>query len=361
MKLSAILLALLLAGSGAEPIAAGEIEHAVVFKTRTMGTVASLTLVTADSAAVADLAYEALLSLHHTDSLMTNWTETSETARVNRLAGTQEVVLDQEFNRVLTLAGQVGEASAGAFDVTVEPLVRLWGFLAGRPAVPAQQDITAALVPTGWRQLAHDGRAGTLRFRHPDTRIDLGGIAKGYGVDRVAENLRGAGVADALIDLSGNMIAMGAPPDRTGWTLGIQDPAGRFDYLARLRLHDEAVATSGNYLQYVVDPEDPHSRRYGHILDPRTGWPADGMASVTVIAADAATADAWATAFIVLGEQEARTVAAEHAELKVILIERVNKRSRVTDRSQVIWVEEILRGEFVLREGLDESIQVRFF
>ena len=121
------------------------------------------------------------------------------------------------------------------------------------------------------------------------------------------------------------------------------------------RLQDEAVATSGNYLQYVMQPGDPGSRRYGHILDPRTGWPADGMASATVIAADAATADAWATAFIVMDDQQALAVAQKHEELKVVLIEQV------VDNIQVIWVEEALRGHFFIKQGLGETVQIRYF
>jgi thiamine biosynthesis lipoprotein len=339
----------------AGPTWAAGAPRSVTFRTRTMGTVASLTLVAADSAAVADLAFKALLSLHHTDSLMTNWTETSETARVNRLAGSETVVLDPEVNQVLAVAARVGASSSGSFDITVEPLVRLWGFLAGEPAVPDQEAITAALVQTGWRQLEYDSRAATIRFLHPDTRIDLGGIAKGYGVDRAGRILWDAGVSNALIDLSGNMVAMGSAPGKTGWVLGIMDPAGRHDYLGRLDLQNEAVATSGNYLQYVMKPGDPGSRRYGHILDPRTGWPADGMASATVIAADAATADAWATAFIVMDDQQALTLAKQHAELKVVLIEQA------VDRIQVIWVEEALRGHFSLKQGLGETVQIRYF
>jgi len=327
----------------------------ITFQTRTMGTTAALTLVTRDSAAVADLAYDALINLHHTDSLLTNWTKTSEVARVNRLAGVQTVTLAPEINDVLTVAAEVGRASGGLFDVTVEPLVRVWGFLGGEPKVPAQDVIDRALAPVGWQQLQFDPQLATLRFKHPQTRIDLGGVAKGYGVDRVAALLRQAGVTNALIDLSGNMVALGDAAGKTGWTIGIMDPAGRHDYLGRLVLHDEAVATSGNYFQYVMDPGQPDSRRYGHILDPRTGWPAAGMASATVIAAEATSADAWATALIVATPDEARRLAKAHVELRVVLVEPV------TAASQVIWVEEDLRADFVLRQDLPASITVRYF
>jgi thiamine biosynthesis lipoprotein len=354
MKNALLFVTLLLALQTSGCTAAAE-PRSVTFRTRTMGTVAALTLVTADSASVADLAYGALLSLHHTDSLLTNWTETSEVARINRRAGRETVTLDAEANRVLTVAAAVGAASSGAFDITVEPLVRLWGFLDGTPAVPEPAAITTALTPVGWSRLQHDAAAGTLKFLHPATRIDLGGVAKGYGVDRVAEILRDAGVANALIDLSGNMVALGAAPGKPGWTLGIMDPADRDAYLARLSLRDAAVATSGNYLQYVMQSTDRGTIRYGHILDPRTGWPAAGMASATVVAPDAATADAWATAFIVLDARQARALAQAHPELHVVLVEPA-----MADL-QVIWVEEALRDDFTLPEDRLHATQVRYF
>ncbi len=335
-------------------MAAGEI-RAVTFRTRTMGTIGSLTLVTADSVSVADLAYEALLSFHHTDSLMTNWTRTSETARINRLAGSEVVVLNPEINQVLGVAGRVWEASGGAFDITVEPLVRLWGFLEGNPHVPQQDAITAALARVGWEQIDHDSQSGTIRFLHPATRIDLGGIAKGYGVDQVVDILRASGVANALVDLSGNMFAVGEGPAGRGWSLGIMDPEKQHEYLGRLLLKDEVLATSGNYLQYVMNPGSQDDKRYGHILDPRTGWPAEGMASATVVASNAADADAWATAFIVMETGQALRVAEERRDLKVVLIEQA------ADHLQVIWVEEALRRNFMIKEGLEETVEVKYF
>ncbi|MCB1184018.1 FAD:protein FMN transferase [bacterium] len=338
------------------PAGAADAPRRIDFRTRTMGTTATLSLVTADSAAVADLAYRALLSLHHTDSLMTNWTDTSETARINRLAGRETVRLDPEVAQVLAVAARVGRESGGAFDLTVEPLVRLWGFLAGQPAVPDSAAIAAARRRVGWEHLDLDAAAGTLRFTTPDARIDLGGVAKGYGVDRVAGLLRQAGVRDALIDLSGNMVALGHAPGRNdGWVLGVLDPEGSGEHLATVGLGDGAIATSGNYLQYVMADMGGRPRRYGHILDPRTGWPAQGVASATVIAPDATTADAWATALVVLPPDEARAVARAHPELQVILV------AHPADGVQVIWVEEDLRPRVDLNPRAAARCELRSF
>ncbi len=323
----------------------------VAFRTQTMGTWATLTLVTTDSVAVADLAYRALLALHRVDSLMSNWTQKSEVARINRGAGRGTVHVHPEVATVLSHAQRVTRESDGAMDITVEPLVRLWGFLGGTKRVPTQAEITQALRSVGPDKLRFDAGSGTLRFTDRETRIDLGGIAKGYGVDRVAEILRHSGTTDALIDLSGNMVAIGNAAGKKGWSVGIRDPSGARPYLATIRLHDEAISTSGNYEQFV----DVDGKRYGHIIDPRTGWPAEGLVSVTVVSATATMCDAWDTGLFVLGSQKARAIAKAHDEFAIVVVE---PRS---DGGTIVWVEESLRSRFTVESGTTGTISVRFF
>jgi thiamine biosynthesis lipoprotein len=283
---------------------------------------------------------------------MTNWTDTSETARINRLASREVVILDPELNHVLRVASKVGAKSGGAFDISVEPLVRLWGFLDGKPRVPQQAEINQVLQLVGWDQLEYSSREATIKWQQPGTRIDLGGVAKGYGVDRVSKIILGSGQSDALINLSGNMMAMGSAPGKEGWLLGIMDPAQKEVSLGRVRLMNQAIATSGNYIQYIDGAE---GKKYGHILDPRTGWPVEEVASATVITYSAVYADAWATAFVVLGLAEAKKIAAAHPELQVILIEQP------TDAKQTIWVEKSLRESFSIQPALSSRLTVKFF
>ncbi len=325
--LAAVALAVVL--GAAAHAAAGPDARAVPYRTRTMGTWATLTLVTPDSAASADLAYTALMSLHRTDSLMTNWTTTSEVARVNRVAGQAPTVADPEVFAVLARAREVSIASGGAFDVTVEPLVRLWGFLQGTPHVPEAAAIDAARADVDWRLVRLDPTSGMVGFVRPGVRIDFGGIAKGYGVDQVAAILDSAQVTDALIDLSGNMVARGSSPGHDGWVVGIRDPEDRQPYLATVTLHDEAIATSGAYQQFV----DAGGKRYGHILDPRTGWPASGLLSATVVSRAGIDADAFATACFVLGLEKAKELAAKRDDIAVVLA------APGPDGRTVLWVE----------------------
>ena len=330
---------------------AGDEPRAVTMRTRTMGAWASLTLVTADSAAVADLALDALLVFHRVDSLMTNWTDISEVARLNREATAGPTPIETEVGAVLETAARIGRESRGAFDISVEPLVRLWGFLGGTPQVPSGADIDETRQLVGWDKVLWDSEAGTLALASPGVKIDLGGIAKGHGVDMVADHLRAAGVTDALVDLTGNMVALGSPPGREAWTIGIRDPSDVHPHLGTLHLSGAAIATSGNYQQFVSQD----GRRYGHILDPRTGWPAEGLSAVTVVADRAIDADAWATALFVLGPEAARKVAAARDDLHAILLERAE------NGGLILWIEDALHDRYTAPSGLEKNLSVRVF
>lgn len=323
----------------------------VTMRTRTMGAWASLSLVTADSATVADLALDALLVFHRVDSLMTNWTDISEVARLNREATAGSIPVEPEVGSVLQTAARIGRESQGAFDISIEPLVRLWGFIGGTPRVPAGEDIDEVKKRVGWDHVVLDSEAGTLFLKGTGVKIDLGGIAKGHGVDMVGDHLRRAGVTDALVDLTGNMVALGSPPGKEAWIIGVRDPYDNQPHLGRLRLSGAAIATSGNYQQFVTKGE----KRYGHILDPRTGWPAAGLEAVTVVAERAIDADAWATALFVLGPEAARQVAAARDDLAAILIEAGE------NGGLILWIEKDLHDRYLKPSNIQEYLSVRVF
>ena len=245
----------------------------------------------------------------------------------------------------------VTRLSDGAEDITVEPLVRLWGFLGGEPHVPAEADVRESFRRVGSDKLRYDPAARTLQFRARGVQIDLGGIAKGYAVDRAAQRLLDAGVRDALVDVSGNMRALGAPPGAPAWRIGIRDPRDRMPYFARLDLSNAGVSTSGKYEQFVaVD-----GRTYGHIIDPRTGRPADGLLSVTVVSRDGLTSDAWDTGLFVLGLDAARRKARERADIEVVLV--ASGQGGV----DTVWVESSLADRFALLPSARAAFHVAFF
>ncbi|HEU4929069.1 MAG TPA: FAD:protein FMN transferase, partial [Candidatus Krumholzibacteria bacterium] len=225
------------------------------------------------------------------------------------------------------------------------------GFLGGKKRVPAPDEIARARESAGPDKLHFDAAKRTIRFAAPKTQIDLGGIAKGYAVDRVTEGLARAGVRDALVDLSGNMSALGDAAGKSGWLVGIRDPSGQRPHLGTIRLNGDAVSTSGNYEQFVA----ADGKRYGHIIDPRTGWPAEGLTSVTVVSKSAMTCDAWDTGLFVLGGEKARALAKSHEEFAAVIVEPG------ADGSFVIWVEESLRPRFKAESETNRTITVRYF
>ena len=343
---SAVVVILAIAVTAAAPA-----PRPVTFRTRTMGTWGALTVVTPDSAAVADAALASLLVFHRVDSLMSNWSETSDVAHINREAGRAPASIHPEVATVVTAALQVARESHGAQDITVEPLVRLWGFLGGKPRVPSRAEIDATLPRVGFEGIRLSSDASTIAFARPDMRVDLGGIAKGYAVDQAGAVLARAKITDYLVDLTGNMLASGNAAGHDGWVVGVRDPSGRSPHLVSVRLRGQAISTSGNYEQFV----EGNGKRYGHIIDPRTGWPAEGPASVTVVGASAMTCDAWDTGLFVLGSAEARRIAKARDDISIILVEPSS------DARFLIWVEESLRASIIIDHNTASLHDVRYF
>jgi thiamine biosynthesis lipoprotein len=325
--------------------------RSVAYFGRAMGTYTRIVLVTPDSVASLPLAQEGQASFQRIDSLMTNWTTTSEVARINREAALGATRVQAEVARVIDLSIKTWRESDGANDITVEPLMRVWGFLGGKPHVPDPAEAAAAYQKVGADKLAFDARAASLRFTNPETKIDLGGIAKGYSVDVVADTLRARGVAEALVEISGNMRALGHPLDAPAWRIGIRDPRDRMPYFARLPLlPGEGISTSGKYEQFVAQG----GKTYGHIMDPRTGQPADGLISVTVVAPSAMMADAWDTPLFVLGPAGARRKLKERDDISAILV-------APGDGMDTVWVERTLEHRFTLEPHAEKMFVVRYF
>jgi len=217
-----------------------------------------------------------------------------------------EPLTDSEVVAVLKVAQAISAASNGAFDVTVEPLVRLWGFYSGKLAVPAPRAIDSCLNFVGYENLVVE--PGRVTKKNPQTTIDLGGIAKGYALVEAARVLRAAGVDSALIDAGGDVYALGRK-ERQNWQVGVRNPRGD-GILGVAAVSNLAVVTSGDYERYFFGPD---SVRYCHIINAKTGWPAHtapserasgrdaGMASTTVIMRDPLAAQGWSKVLFILG------------------------------------------------------------
>ncbi|MYM56311.1 FAD:protein FMN transferase [Thalassovita mangrovi] len=251
------------------------------------------------------------------DGQMSTWKPGSDLMRLNAAPVGDWIDLPARLIEVLRLGLEIGRASEGAFDIGMGDAVTAWGF--GPEA--AQPDriraaLTAQRVPAS-DALELDVAAGRVR-KHAPVTLDLNGIAKGYGVDRLAETLRGFGIGSALVGIDGEMRAIGLRPDGEAWTVAVEAPdRTRRAPHSILALHDAAVATSGDYRHWVT----VNGRELSHTMDPRKGGPAlNTPASVTVVAPSTAEADAWATALMVLSVEEGRALMRRHGYSALFLL-----------------------------------------
>jgi thiamine biosynthesis lipoprotein len=261
-----------------------------------MGTVATITVASRYRERLHELTGLTRDEFRRLEDLLSVYKSDSEISRLAQFAGKAPVDISVDTRRILELSKEYGELSGGAFDVTVGPLVRLWGFGVTPPhAVP-----DAARIE-GTRKLVNFRRIGLNKgsaFLPEGMRVDLGGIGKGFAVDSAYKILRAAAVAAVLIDLGGNIRVIGEARRGEQWTVGVRNPFDRERVLGKIGLRDGmAVATSGNYERFV----EMAGRRYSHIIDPRTGYPVEGMAAVTVVCSNATMTDALSTSLFVLG------------------------------------------------------------
>ncbi len=238
--------------------------------------------------------------MYRLDRMLSNYRSSSEWSRVNRLAAEQPVAVSEELFTLLQRCVEFSRQSEGAFDISVGPLMKIWGFYRGSGRLPSKTEIAGALSKVGYQNLELDPAARTVRFRTPGVELDPGGIGKGYAVDRMVEKLREHGIRSALVSASGSSIyALGTPPDDTGWTVRIRHPRDESATIEELRLRDESMSTSGGYEKFF----EADGRIYSHIMDPRTGYPAQGMLSVSVVAPSTLVSEAWTKPFFILGRQ----------------------------------------------------------
>lgn len=233
------------------------------------------------------------------DGRMSAFRMSGDIAALSRGAGRAPVTVHPDTFRLLRTAKDFGELSGGAFDITIRPLVELWGIGRKPGFIPERREIDRAARLVDFRDLTLEEAGRTACLKRPGQKADLGGIAKGYAADEVRRILADGGVKSALINLGGNIVAVGTRQDGAPWRIGVQNPAAvRGEFLGTLPAADQTIVTSGSNERFFIRD----GVRYHHILDPRTGAPAQsGLLSVTVIAPDSMEADALSTAVFVLG------------------------------------------------------------
>ncbi|NIL97449.1 MAG: FAD:protein FMN transferase [Planctomycetales bacterium] len=276
----------------------------------------------------AQAAMTALDEVDRLESLLSVYRGDSEVSLVNQTVGKEPLPIGPELMELLALALQLHAETGGAFDVTAGPLSEAWGFARQAGRMPGDAQLAAALarVGSGYVEIHHANQ--TVQFARQGVQLNFGGIGKGYALDVASRLLQAQGIQDFLFHAGRSSVlacgdrAVGAGPSgdgprrEGGWKVGLIHPQRPQVRLAEVRLRDRALATSGSQMQSFHH----RGRRYGHILDPRTGRPSSGLLSVTVLAATAAVADALSTALFVMGADAAARFCEQHAQIGAILV-----------------------------------------
>jgi thiamine biosynthesis lipoprotein len=280
-----------------------------------LGTLVEITIAPNDESAK-DAAQAVVDEISRVEDL-TSFHKSSGLADVNKGAGDGPFKPDAELLALIARGIQIASDTSGAFDPTVGPLCKLWQFSAGDPRRPTRPEIAEALSHVGWSRVRMDAAAGTITLPDRSMALDLGGIAKGYALDRAAAILKKRGIQRALVNAGGDILVLGKREVGRPWRIGVQHPRATGSMAAVAGLKDCVVVTSGDYERCFFND----GKRYHHILDPRTGYPAEGLQSVTIIAADGVTADALATAVFVLGPDAGMRLVESRPGVEALLID----------------------------------------
>ncbi|HEY2016755.1 MAG TPA: FAD:protein FMN transferase [Bryobacteraceae bacterium] len=264
-----------------------------------MGSSFSVVLYGEDRAKMEAAAAAAFAELHRVDAVLSNYLPESQWSLMNSEAIARPVSISAELYGLLAKCMEYSRQSEGTFDITVGPLMRAWGFYKGEGKLPAAVQIQRALDRVGYRHVRLEPLAGTVQFDHAGVELDPGGVGKGYAVDRMVEVLKRAGVEIALVSGSGSSIyGLGAPPEEPrGWRVAIRAPDDPHRTAAEVFLKNMSLSTSGSYEKFFR----AGGRIYSHIMDPRTGYPARGTSSVSVLAPRTIDSEVWAKPYFIQG------------------------------------------------------------
>ena len=270
-----------------------------------MGTFAEVSIYSHDEKTAGKAIEGALDEMERMDRIMSNYKNDSELSKVNKKAAKSPVPCNTELLDVIEQSQYYSELSGGAFDITVSPIVALWGFFREKGHVPPDKEIEKLLPAVSYKNIvvkknAETKKSGTVFFKDIKTQIDLGAIGKGYAVDKALEIIKKCGIDNGCINLGGNIYVLGTPPGKNAWKIGVQHPRNSGEILGYLELKNEATATSGDYERFF----EFNGKRYSHIINPQTGRPVSGTLATTIVAPTGTEVDALSTIVFVLGREK---------------------------------------------------------
>lgn len=282
---------------------------------RAMGTSFTLVIYGQRSAYLQEVCTQVFQEIDELDDQMSNYKSSSELSSINREAARHAVMVEPRLFRLIQDSLEYSRSSGGAFDITVGPLMKAWGFFRGQGRLPSKAELAGVLKEIGYQHIKLDASARTIRFDAPGIEIDLGAIAKGYAVDRAVEVLRDNGISRALVSSgTSSLYALGSPPGEHGWNISVRNPLDTNKAACVLRLQNLSLAVSGDYEKFFK----LGGKVYAHIMDPHTGMPVENMLSTAVVSPSATDSDALSTSFFVEGPGAARHYLARHPSLTAV-------------------------------------------
>jgi thiamine biosynthesis lipoprotein len=285
---------------------------------RVMGSLAEIQVYDADDVSAARAMAAALDEMQRVDGLLSNYRPDSELSRMNSAAPKAPFQASPELYDFVKRSRAYFEETLGTFDPTMGPLVRAWGFFTPRPARPSAADAAAARARSGFDKVRLDDLSRSVSYAVEGIEFDPGGIGKGYAADRAVRVLQQFGITSALVSAGGSTLyGLGHPPERDGWKVAVRDPSSPATSLRFVTLRDNAVSTSGTSEKFV----DVEGHRYGHIIDPRSGEPVEGMCQVSVVSPSATDSDALTKAAFILPRETLTRLFARRAGVHVLRVE----------------------------------------
>lgn len=322
-----------------------------------MGTVFEVSVYASDKNRVEKAFNDVLKEVNRLDYLMSNYKEESELSKVNRNAASEPTYCDNELAYIIEESLKYSDITNGAFDITIGPLMKEWGFFKGQGKIPGKEELESVLESVSYKNIIIEEEmkkslfrgpsiVKTISFKNRGTQIDLGGIGKGYAVDMATRILKGNRIKSALINFAGNIYAYGTPPGKESWVIGLQHPRKSEGIFSSFEVKDKAVSTSGDYEKFFII----NGKRYSHIIDPRTGNPVKDIVSVTIVADNATRADALSTGVFVLGLDKGMELIENLPDIEgIIIYERNNSDLKIKISSG-------LKG--LLKDDIKESQKV---
>jgi len=280
-----------------------------------MGSVFEISLTGRDSILLNDHINQAIAEISRIENLISEWKPETQVSEVNRLAGIRPVKVDQELLELTQRALEYSKMTDGAFDISIAAMDRIWVFDGSMDEMPSEEAIRNSVSKVGYVHIHIDTVASTIYLEKQGMKIGFGSIGKAYAADKSRELMQKLGVEGGLINASGDIAVWGHPPGKKRWTIGVTSPHKPTKIAKKIRLKDGAVVTSGSYQKYV----EFNGVRYSHIIDPRTGYPASELSSVTVSGPSAEFANALSTSIMVLGSRKGRKLMKQFPDYSLLI------------------------------------------